>query len=211
MRWGDILCELTTIGKEAMLHAASCKGQMKSKQMTNDKTNSMRNYQELVKRVDLLCDTIGERLKGHLACRKGCDACCLHLSLFAVEAAAVAEAIKSLPASKRLTLRQRAKNAVHDGPCPLLEDHVCLIYQARPMICRTHGLPILSRNDGDAEVDFCPENCRELTALSGDMIIDLDRLNTALATINGLYLRESGAEDQDGRQFVSDIILHVTE
>lgn len=171
----------------------------------------MRNYQELVKRVDLLCDSIGERLKGHLACRKGCDDCCLHLSLFAVEAASVAEAIRILPALQQQKLRERAKNARHDGPCPLLEDHVCLIYQARPMICRTHGLPILSRVDGNAEVDFCPENCRELTALSGDMIIDLDRLNTALTAINGLYLRERGAEDQHRRQFISEIILDVTE
>lgn len=178
--------------------------------MTNDKTNSMRNYQELVKRVDFLCDTIGARLEGHIVCRKGCDACCLHLSLFPVEAAVVAEAVRQLPLSQRLKLRERAKNAHNDGPCPLLEDHVCLIYQARPMICRTHGLPILSRIDGDLQVDFCPENCRDLTALSGDMVIDLDRLNTALTAINGLYLRESGADDQLRRELMSEIILAVT-
>ncbi len=171
----------------------------------------MRNYQDLVRRVDALCDTIGARLQGHLACRKGCDACCLHLSLFQVEAAVVAKAIKALPAFQRLKLRERAKNALHDGPCPLLEDHVCLIYQVRPMICRTHGLPILTRIDGDAQVDFCPENCQELTSLSGDMIIDLDRLNTALATINALYLRESDEVDPSRRQFMSEIILDVTE
>ena len=178
--------------------------------MTNDKTNSMRNYHELVRRVDVLCKSIGARLEGHLACRKGCDACCLHLSLFPVEAAVMAEAIKMLTPSQRLKLREHAKNARPDGPCPLLDDHVCLVYQARPMICRTHGLPILSRINGDAQVDFCPENCQELTALSGDMIIDLDRLNTALTAINALYLRESGAADENRRHFMSEIILDVT-
>lgn len=170
----------------------------------------MRNYQELVRRVDLLCETIGARLEGHLVCRKGCDACCLHLSLFPVEAAVVAEAVKILAPLQLLKLRDRAENARSDGPCPLLEDHVCLIYQARPMICRTHGLPILSCIDGDAQVDFCPENCRELTALSGDMVIDLERLNTALTAINALYLRESGSTDENQRQFMSEIILEVT-
>lgn len=178
--------------------------------MTNDITNSMRNYQELVKRVDELCATISARLEGHLACRKGCDACCLHLSLFPVEAAVVAEAIKLLPSGQRVQLRERATNASPDGPCPLLEDHVCLIYQARPMICRTHGLPILSRIDGEPQVDFCPENCRELTALSGAMVIHLERLNTALIAINALYLRESGESDLNRRPFMSQIILDVT-
>lgn len=178
--------------------------------MKSDENNCMRNYQDLVRRVDALCDAIGARLEGHLACRKGCDACCLHLSLFPVEAVAVAQAVKNLPKLQQQKLRERAKNAPHDGPCPLLEDHVCLIYQARPMICRTHGLPILSHIEGGSQVDFCPENCRELTALSGDMIIDLDRLNTALTAINSLYLRESGAEDQHRRKFMSEIILAVT-
>ena len=175
--------------------------------MTNEKTDSMRNYRELVRRVDSLCDAIGTRLAGHLTCRKGCDACCLHLSLFPVEASVLAEAVKNLPAPQLDKLRERAINARPDGPCPLLEDHVCLVYQARPMICRTHGLPILSRIDGDAKVDFCPENCQELSALSGDTVIDIDRLNAALTAINALFLRETGEEDQQRRPFMSEIIL----
>jgi Fe-S-cluster containining protein len=170
----------------------------------------MRNYRELVRRVDSLCETIGAHLAGHLACRKGCDACCLHLSLFPVEAEMLTEAIKVLPAVQQEKLRERATTARPDGPCPLLEDHACLVYQARPMICRTHGLPVLTRMDGEAKVDFCPQNCQELTSLSGDMVIDLERLNSALTAINALFLQETGETAQHRRPFMSEIILRVT-
>jgi len=172
-------------------------------------SNSLHNYTQLVRRVDELCAAISTRLAGHLACRKGCDACCRHLSLFPVEAAVLAEAVRALPRAQQERLRVRVGLAAGDGSCPLLEDHACLVYGARPIICRTHGLPVLTRVEGEARVDFCTENCRGLESLTGDMMIDVDRLNTALATVNALFLRETGGEGANPRRSMADIIRDV--
>lgn len=171
---------------------------------------SLRNYQDLVRRVDELCHVIRTRLAGHLNCQKGCDACCLHLSLFPVEAAVLAEAIRALPVSLQTMLRARATMASDEGACPLLEEHLCLVYEARPLICRTHGLPILTHIDGQTQVDFCPENCRELDTLTGDSIVDVDRLNVALTTVNALFVQEKGIAEQNQRCTIAEIILDVT-
>lgn len=173
-------------------------------------TAGLQNYRELISRVDALCRTIGQRLAGQLACRKGCDACCRHLSLFPVEAMVLAEAVKALPTSRQAALRRRAAETAADSPCPFLEEHACLVYEVRPVICRTHGLPVLNRQDGESRVDFCPENCRELSSLTGDCIIDIDRLNAALAAINALYLRQAGMGGTDRRVTMAEIILEAT-
>jgi Fe-S-cluster containining protein len=42
-----------------------------------------------------------------------------------------------------------------ETPCPLLgEDGVCLVYEHRPMICRTHGLPNIDTS-GESFSDLC--------------------------------------------------------
>jgi Fe-S-cluster containining protein len=174
--------------------------------------DSLRNYRELLRRVDELCRVAGERLAGLLTCHEGCDACCRHLSLFAVEAAVLAEAVAALPAEQHGRLLQRARRATQDGPCPLLEEHACLIYEARPIICRTHGLPLLTRADGEERVDFCPRNCRGASSLPGEAVLDLDRLNAALAAVDALYRTEIGLSDQDGQRYaMRDVILDVLE
>ncbi len=145
------------------------------------------NYRQLVARVDALCDRVVAEFSGHIACRKGCDACCRHLALFQVEAAALALALRGLPAAQADHIRARAAAADPEGPCPLLEDGACLLYAARPLICRTHGLPLLTAGAGENKVDFCPENFRGLSSLPAGAVVNLEVLNTALASINRLF------------------------
>lgn len=148
------------------------------------------NYLALVSRVDQLCAQTVSRFESHISCRRGCDACCRHLSVFAVEAAAIREALSALPEAEAELIRGKAELAAADAPCPLLEDGLCLLYEARPIICRTHGLPLLISRDGERAVDFCPENFQGLTGIPGSAVLDLDRLNETLAAINALYLQE---------------------
>lgn len=152
--------------------------------------SGLENYLALVERVDALCARTVDQFAPHILCRKGCDACCRHLSVFAVEAAALKEALEKLPPHEYALLRAAAVDASPDSPCPLLHDGLCLLYQARPIICRTHGLPLLLQRDGESCVDFCPENFRGVENIPGSAVIDLERLNALLATINTLYLQE---------------------
>lgn len=149
----------------------------------------LENYRALLQRIDEMCRATAERFEAHLACRPGCDSCCRHLSIFTVEAAALTRALAQLPPEQAEVIRQAAAQAETEGPCPLLKGGLCLLYEARPIICRTHGLPLLVTRDDSKEIDFCPENFQGLASIPGSAVLDLERLNAALAAINALYLR----------------------
>lgn len=124
------------------------------------------SYRQLIEHVDKLTARLSSQYARHLVCRSGCSGCCRHhLSVFAVEAAAVRQAVDVLPEPLRQRLTQQAHKVLemeaHGEPtaCPMLVDDRCSIYAARPLICRTQGLPLLlEADDGEAEVDFCPLN-----------------------------------------------------
>jgi Fe-S-cluster containining protein len=151
---------------------------------------NLANYRILVERVDVLGQRIEAEFRAQIACRRGCDACCRHLSLFWVEGVALAQALDDLSESVAEGIRERARRAAADGPCPLLESGACLLYTARPIICRTHGLPLLAGEGEARRIDYCPENFRGIDTLPAGAVIDLDRLNTTLAAINALFVSE---------------------
>jgi len=152
--------------------------------------DSLDNYRTLVDRVDALGQRIETEFRAQVSCRRGCDACCRHLSLFWVEGVALAQALDDLSESAAERIRERASRATADGPCPLLEAGACLLYAARPIICRTHGLPLLAGEGEARQIDYCPENFRDIDSLPAGAVIDLDRLNTTLAAINALFVSE---------------------
>lgn len=163
------------------------------------------NYRALLRRVDELCLATSSRQESQISCRAGCHACCRHLSVFAVEAQALREALDALGAAEASFIRQKAAASGPEDPCPLLEDGLCLLYCARPIICRTHGLPLLINRDGEELVDFCPENFRDLTRIPGTDVIDLERLNSVLAAVNAVFLSAvPGAERLSIARALSD-------
>lgn len=142
------------------------------------------SYLQLRGKVDALCRQIESAHAEVISCQAGCDSCCQALTLFPVEAYALARAVAAQPEPIRQRLRARAGEAADTGSCPLLEGGRCLLYDDRPIICRTHGLPILLREPQGNRVDFCPLNFVGCDSLSGNSLIDLDRLNQLLAAIN---------------------------
>lgn len=163
----------------------------------------LRNYRQLVARVDELCARIEGDFREQIVCCLGCDGCCRHLSLFAVEAAALAAALAEAPAALAAEIRERARVATEDGPCPLLKDGACLLYAARPLICRTHGLPLLGRRDGESFIDYCPENFQGMESLPASAVIDLETLNATLAAVNRLFVKESGGDEARAEERIS--------
>jgi uncharacterized protein len=181
-------------------------------------------YQKFIAQVDKLTARLTARYASHLVCRAGCSSCCQHhLSVFGVEAANVQKAIAALPENTRASVAQqaqvvRARELAGEAvSCPLLVDNRCAIYEARPLICRTQGLPLLiEAEDGAQEVDFCPLNFAAPGAvddLDEDHLAPLDALNLQLAVINLQYERnnETTASDSGARRKIADIILEDTE
>jgi len=152
--------------------------------------DNLLNYHNFVAKVDSLCQKIVAEYYEQMACRKGCDGCCLHFSLFWVEAVSLAAALQELPERRVMQIRESARVASPEGPCPLIENGCCILYAARPIICRTHGLPILTREDDKPTVDFCPKNFRDIDSLPGYAVIDLDPMNTLFTAINACFVAD---------------------
>ncbi|BCS98879.1 hypothetical protein DSLASN_45110 [Desulfoluna limicola] len=169
------------------------------------------NYEALLARVGARCEEIEAALSGHMACRKGCSTCCLNISLFPVEAVRLRLAFGALDGERKASVLARASVSPDDGPCPLLDEAgACILYDHRPVICRTHGLPILFEDEkGTRRVDFCPENFQALESLSGESMIDLDALNQMLAAINGRFCEELFGGDAPFERLSISNALHL--
>jgi Fe-S-cluster containining protein len=146
------------------------------------------NYYALLAKIDELCSGTMSNHAEHISCKRGCSSCCRHLTLFPVEAMAIATALARLQEDKMKAIRERIGAAEASDRCPLLCEDICLLYEARPVICRTHGLPLLLERNEAKEVDCCPLNFKDVGSLPGSAIIDLERLNTLLTAINANFL-----------------------
>lgn len=80
-------------------------------------------------------------------CRKGCDACCRRLAapprLSAAEWDLLHAGIQALPEALRGEVAARVRSMPAHGPivCPFLhrDSAACLVYEHRPVACRTYG------------------------------------------------------------------------
>ena len=101
---------------------------------------------------------------------------------------------RQLPAAVQRAVRKRKSS------CTFLVDGACTVYEARPVICRTYGLPSLQRNEkSEAEISWCElnfTNVQDDFAFQADGIIDIDTLNAKLAGVNSLFLKESGSDQE---------------
>jgi len=105
--------------------------------------------------VDRAAAELGRTHAGRLQCRRGCADCCVDgISVFVIEAERI----------KRRNPELLARGQAHpEGACAFLDDHgACRIYDDRPYVCRTQGLPLRWIEDGDdGRVEFrdiCPLN-----------------------------------------------------
>jgi uncharacterized protein len=149
------------------------------------------NYKQLTSRVDALCNTIAATLGEQITCSAGCSSCCIPITVFPVEAAALKEAIESLPVKQADKIRRHVSEHAEDECCPLLFNHRCLLYEARPIICRTHGLPIIYTANDQRNSDCCPRNLAGAESLPGSSVVDLDKLNTLLVAVNSIYVSQA--------------------
>jgi Fe-S-cluster containining protein len=138
-------------------------------------------YSKLIEKVNQYEEKLLEKYSSDIACRMGCDSCCILESVFPVEAYVIYESIRSGEVKPEIM----SKN--HPGKCVFLKQGSCSIYNVRPVICRTHGYPVFI----DGKVDFCPENFNGRNSIDSEYILSLDNLNSALASINLIFYGEN--------------------
>lgn len=133
---------------------------------------------------------VDERAPGALTCHAGCSDCCIDgLSVTATEAVAIEEALFGLEAGLREALREAG--ARPSESCPALVEGRCAIYDARPVVCRSHGLAIRIGPDPDAKrhlpiVDACPLNFvgQDIEALPSELVLEQATLSTLVAAVD---------------------------
>jgi len=141
---------------------------------------------QLRRRVDVHFAAAVARSPAAFTCGEGCAACChARFSVFAVEAAPISAALTRLAAEDpalRARIRRQADDPAHADRCALLVDDRCSVYGERPLICRSHGLPVLA----DDRVDHCPLNFGNEPAPAAS-VLKLDAVNQPLAMIATLW------------------------
>lgn len=145
-------------------------------------------YRALQEQVDQFCNRIVTEFAGQIACHAGCASCCTLQGVLPVEAASLLLAWRELPEASAARLRAQLEAGGAGDHCPLHEGDHCPLYAARPIICRTHGLPLLIEVSAGLRVDRCPLNFTGLTTLPGTAVLHLERLNSALVAANRHFL-----------------------
>lgn len=181
----------------------------------DEKTDqALRNYQNLVAKVEDKFEEIATRHQKHIFCQKGCHQCCApDLSVSPVEKEAIRQFLNDHP-ERIQNLRRIALENPHQGSrCRLLNaEGACEIYEVRPLICRSHGVPIVFRapdeddfeEDTEPQRDVCPLNFNDvsLDALPLRDLMNVDTVNTILTVINLQWL---GHGEESGRRTPLDL------
>ncbi len=144
-------------------------------------------YRDLREQLDRTIEHLESIHRAQIVCTRGCCDCCMNLSVFAVEFSSIVDEL-----SRTDTGLIRFDP---DRSCGYLEEGLCRIYPSRPIICRTHGLPVAFESEsepGRMEVSFCPKNFTHADPdeldFSPENTLDLSELNEQLCRINNEFL-----------------------
>lgn len=168
---------------------------------------SVRQYMELMREVDAAGQALEGLHRQHLRCRPGCSGCCTLSSVLPLEAAALHLAIAGLDGKLKKLIREQQPGEF----CPLLVDSRCAIYQSRPLICRTHGLPIayVDYERQTIDVSVCPLNFTADYEFARHELLFIDTFNVSLAQFNGEYCAPQGLPPAR-RIALADIVAAAT-
>ncbi|MBN4049432.1 YkgJ family cysteine cluster protein [bacterium AH-315-N03] len=170
-------------------------------------------YLGLRAKVDAFAAEVAAR--SDLTCQSGCSGCCqVQLEVCDVEANALRQAIQALPPERREALAERDSSSA----CALLDaDGRCEVYEARPLVCRTQGLPLrypantvpvdaVMGRAGDADVTWCPLNFTLRKPKSAD-VLDAERVDVMLALVNR---RAAGESLALRRRSIREVVAEAT-
>lgn len=171
-------------------------------------------YRAARERIDGAARDIAERCAEDLACKVGCDSCCVDgLTVLSVEAEAILEHLEERGLS--------ATPAPRPGGCVFLDDKgACTIYEARPVVCRTHGLPLRMAGGLDEEdrperplrvlqdVEVCALNFTEREPAPDD-VLDAERIAALLLVVEQRFRARAELPGPVARVSLRDVLSGV--
>ena len=124
-------------------------------------------------------DKISQKHSTQMECKKGCSKCCkTDISVFEIEATRISEWLTSQTEEEKKRLFALWSTPHQEGYCAFLYNDQCTIYEARPLICRTQGLPLYLTTEN--VLDYCPLNFTDGDPPKEDWL-NLERMNTLLS------------------------------
>jgi Fe-S-cluster containining protein len=152
---------------------------------------------ELHAKVDAFFARVEARHGDDMQCRTGCSDCCrVRLTITSVEAAAIRAEVARWPADRRRALDageagETAETGETGGDrCAALDERGrCRIYDARPIVCRSHGVPIRMRRGALPVIEACSRNFAR-TEPAADCVLDQTTLSALTLAID----REAGGD-----------------
>lgn len=151
-------------------------------------SNPIKQYRQLRDQVDQKAAELESCHRDQIACQKGCCGCCQNLTVWPVEFYSILDEMKA----QDWPMPEFNEQAV----CGFLKEGLCTIYPFRPMICRTHGLPLVYWHD---EIDppgwgvmFCEKNFTDADdiAFGPDNTLNMDEINEKLARANVAFVEQ---------------------
>jgi uncharacterized protein len=156
--------------------------------MKSKLTDPIEKYREVRNAIDKQVFALEKTHNKHMLCRKGCDLCCMDYSIFPVEYFSILKGLNDRDFIPDITTPE-AENG-----CVFLVNHACTIYTERPVICRTHGLPLMFANDdGEFELSACELNFTnfDFEDFNMDNTFHQDKYNSMLFMVNREFINAS--------------------
>ncbi len=170
---------------------------------------------DLWSKVDAFFARVGERYPDALACAEGCADCChRELTITPIEAVRITELLHGMPAATRAELASRAERG---EPCAALDEQGrCAVYAARPLVCRSHGVPLRFVEPDAAGkralpmLDVCPKNFigHDLAQVDATCVLDQRTLSVMLGALDALFARAAG--EPEGRRVALRDVLRLS-
>ncbi len=136
-------------------------------------------YKKLRKDVIAFHDAFIKKFK-KTNCKKGCSDCCEEISVVPLEFHYLKNEIEGSDIRIEKGL----------GRCPFLKDNLCQIYELRPLMCITQGLPLIMPDEetGVKEISICDKNLSLFDNCRDKLIaFEYDRMLILLLTYNIAY------------------------
>lgn len=167
------------------------------------RSDALRHRDALYRKVDDFFDRVHARHPGSMECGAGCHDCCADdLTVTRIEA----DAIQTL-LDARATRGAPPPVLGPRGACAALDARgVCSIYEARPLVCRSHGLAVKTDLEVDEPADgrearrhlplapafvrsTCPKNFKgdALAALDPGDVLDQTTLSSIIFTLERAF------------------------
>jgi Fe-S-cluster containining protein len=159
--------------------------------MDKGKNKHFDKYLSLRNKIESHSAKLAKEHSKQMLCKKGCSMCCMDYSIFPIEFYFIVNDFKE----KEIEFKSLSES--NEDVCAFLENQVCSMYEQRPIICRTHGLPLLFMNDNSEwELSACELNFTEFDF--GEFTLDntfpQDKFNSKLFMLNKEFI--AGFQDK---------------